>query len=316
MNSKKSNSSKRAYQAPSLDDDSDDDPEYNPEKPVNPNLEQSMPNFNQPRLPYKLVPGKDSSRPYTNPNFVRRIAEQNRELQEPSSAATFLHLSDTVNATRQDIARLIGTLRGNMGTILDSRHKQIPIEMEKLMEKIQKKLEIIPTTDADYDINNPDFFIRLAEDEDFKNFAIRLFDLRNEQMGRLDTLSNQIQARKSKETSSDKTYPNYGYAHDIIDSGIINEEINRPYSDAAIGIILASLLLSDDVDLTVDPQSDRDDLAQFLRMLKKDYFRETGKLGRLGGKRSKKIKYGRKRKTKRRRGTKKKSKRRHRTKRR
>ena len=85
---------------------------------------------------------------------------------------------------------------------------------------------------------------------------------------------------------------------------------------AAIGIILASLLLSDDVDLTVDPQSDRDDLAQFLRMLKKDYFRETGKLGRLGGKRSKKIKYGRKRKTKRRRGTKKKSKRRHRTKRR
>ena len=130
-------------------------------------------------------------------------------------------------------------------------------------------------------------------------------------MGRLETLSNQIQSRKRKETSSTK----YGFAHDIIDSGIINEEINRPYSDAAIGIIIASLLLSDDVDLTVDPQSDRDDLVQFLRNKKKKYFRETGKLEK-GGKRSKKTKYSRKRKTKRRRGTKKKSKRRHRTKRR
>ena len=40
MNSKKS---KRAYQAPSLDDDSDDDPEYNPEKPVNPKSNFAVP---------------------------------------------------------------------------------------------------------------------------------------------------------------------------------------------------------------------------------------------------------------------------------
>jgi hypothetical protein len=287
-------SSSNAYQAPSQDS-------YE-EKWENPNPDQPIPNFNQSRAPRQPVPGPISRMPYTNKNFLDRIAEQNRESQD---------LSGMLTAAQQDMARIIGTFRGNVNKYFDTRDKQIPGEMQELMKDIQLKLEIIPDTDDDYDTNNPDFFIRLARDEDFKSFVIGLFDLRNEQMGRPETLRKQIQSRKSKETSSTK----YRHARDMIDARIIDEEMNRPYSDAAIGIVIASLLLSNDVDLTVSPQSDRDDLVLFLKELKNNYFRETGKLGK-GGKRSKKVKYGRKRKTKRRRGTKKKSKRRHRTKRR
>ena len=93
---------------------------------------------------------------------------------------------------------------------------------------------------------------------------------------------------------------------DMIEIAKYNEEFNRTYSVETIAIVLASLLLTDEIDLTITGATKKD-LINYLA---------TIKATRRGGKRSKKIKYGRKRKTKRRRGTKKKSKRRHRTKRR
>jgi hypothetical protein len=179
-----------------------------------------------------------------------------------------------IGKTGQDLRITTGQLIANYNKFFD---KQGP-EISRQFQNTILDIEDILNESSIEDVNDPNVYLSLARNPGIRNLVIELFTLRLRQMGRPEN--------------------------------DITEDLEN-VTDASIAIVLASILLTSEINLTYQYSASEDDLNSYLNRLKKHYIKKT----KLGGKHFRKTKYSRKRKTKRRHSTRRKTRRKRRTRR-
>jgi hypothetical protein len=179
-----------------------------------------------------------------------------------------------IGKTGQDLRITTGQLIANYNKFFD---KQGP-EISRQFQNTILDIEDILNESSIEDVNDPNVYLSLARNPGIRKLVIELFTLRLRQMGRPEN--------------------------------DITEDLEN-VTDASIAIVLASILLTSEINLTYQYSASEDDLNSYLNRLKKHYIKKT----KLGGKHFRKTKYSRKRKTKRRHSTRRKTRRKRRTRR-
>jgi hypothetical protein len=162
--------------------------------------------------------------------------------------------------TKQDAIVITGQLIANFNKFFDREGSKIPKQMEDIIKNVEGIIEEAVIPDAE----DPNVYLSLAQNPEIRRLIIELFKLRLKQMGRTDTAIRE----------------------DITDSEV---------TDASVAIVLASILLTSEVNLTYQYSADETDLANYLKRIKAVFHKEIAKLG---GRYRRKTKYSRKRKSK------------------
>jgi hypothetical protein len=181
-----------------------------------------------------------------------------------------------IGKTGQDLRMTTGQLIANYNKFFDKEGPEISRQFQNTIVDIE---DILNETSIE-DVNDPNVYLSLARNPGIRRLVIELFKLRLRQMGR----------------------PEKSITEDVEEENV---------TDASIAIVLASILLTSEINLTYQYSASEDDLNRYLNGLKKHYIKKT----KLGGKHFRKTKYSRKRKTKRRHSTRRKTRRKRRTRR-